>query len=165
LIAQPNLTAAEIAEMREASDLALAPAPATWVAKRIASLLDHYFVADMSPEQRDQIARDWMAAMTVNGPCPPAWAIANACTKYLASEHARRKPLPGDILALAQEEAGWAYALKSRLWYEDHPHMRHLHRDAMTLWPPKPVDPEMRKRLGEKLKELGLRLGGDARAA
>lgn len=159
---QPNLTPAEIAQMREAVAEALRPATATWFGKRITALLNHYYIADMDDDARELQANDWLDAFTIEGECPPAWAIHNACLKWLASEHARKKPLPGDILALARAEMEWAYMLKSRLFYEDRPHMRHLHKRAHYLWPDKLIPEDERKRVLAKIAALNLRLGNAA---
>ncbi|KEP68829.1 hypothetical protein DL1_08640 [Thioclava dalianensis] len=80
------------------------PAPTKWITARIATLLTHYFAADIPPQVQEAIAADWVAALRGN----PAWAIARACQWWISAENTarRKRPLPGDIEERAAIEMG-----------------------------------------------------------
>lgn len=70
-------------------------------------MLDHYFVAGVARETGEfatkiaqAVAGDWLEILGHL----PSWAIDKACKRYLSGPNCRRKPIAGEILALANEE-------------------------------------------------------------
>lgn len=95
-------TEVEADETLSAIEAMRTPATAKWLNGRIATLLAHYYVANMDPKMMEAVADDWHHALKGF----PAWAIANSCRFWLsaANDRHRSKPMPGDIQGLADKE-------------------------------------------------------------
>jgi hypothetical protein len=72
----------------------LEPAEAGWIGGAVATLLTHFYTADLPKAVYAAISADWVACLNAF----PAWAIEEARTGWLKAE--RRKPLPADIVKL-----------------------------------------------------------------
>ena len=72
----------------------LEPAEAVWIGGAVATLLTHFYTADLPKAVYAAISADWVSCLSEF----PAWAIEAARTDWLKAE--RRKPLPADIVKL-----------------------------------------------------------------
>lgn len=152
LVSKQSLTSAEVGHLRAVTEDASFPATEEWVRGRIATLLSHYYIADKPEELDTALAGDWIEAMMASpyGPLPE-WALQRACVRWLSGPNARRRPVPGDILALAAEEMHWLYVAKSRLFLADNPSARVWHPLARSWEPEEPKGPFIPR---EKLKAM-----------
>ena len=105
------------AELRTKAQRALAdldhrlrPADRNWISGRIAALLAHYWMPDMPERMQEAVARDWTDVL---GHLPRE-AIEAACRDYLARDR-RTRPVPGEILALAETHIGGDLRNRDRL--------------------------------------------------
>jgi len=79
----------------------LKPAPADWLAARIGTLLQHFWVGDAPVEQMRVVILDFVSALAPY----PRRAVEAACADLLgAPGRKRRKPLPADLVALCRDE-------------------------------------------------------------
>lgn len=92
-------TKEELEVSREAAFTLSNPAPRSWIASRVVTLLSHYFVAQQEAAVAEAVAEDWCAMLSDY----PAWALAEAARWWMSHENSRKhlKPLPGDIQARA----------------------------------------------------------------
>lgn len=81
-----------------------APAREDFTARRVTTLLLHYFVASMPANFHEAVADDWLDELEGY----PDWAITAACKWWVGSENKNkhRKPVPGDISAICKKEVG-----------------------------------------------------------
>lgn len=87
----------------EAIEYLCKPAPAKWVAGRVATLLASYAQGNRTDEAlATAVADDWLALLSDY----PAWAIAKACRWWMSMDNPKRgfKPVPGDIQERAHRE-------------------------------------------------------------
>lgn len=166
LVSRQRLTTTELASLRTIVTDGFVPASDEWVRGRIVTLLSHYYISD-KPEPLDRaLADDWIEAIasSPNGALPE-WALQRACVRWLSGPNARKRPLPGDILALVAEEMAWLYQAKSRLFLADHPHTRDWHPLARSWEPEEPTGPFVpREKLAKLMSDLASSLGS-AKAA
>lgn len=78
------------------------PASDKWIAARCATMLMHYYVADLPEQAMTAVAGDWMAELKGK----PAWAILRAVRWWMGDQNPKRrqKPLPGDISEIARDQ-------------------------------------------------------------
>lgn len=111
---KPAVITAEQAEAAKAAlpayDAFLAAPSVEWISGRIATLMVHYFVADMPVALAGAVLHDWVDIL---GDLPQH-AIAEACRKWLRLEP-RKRPTPGDIRALAMDKVGDEIKTRDRL--------------------------------------------------
>ena len=83
------------------------------IAERVVKMLHHYFIANAPTEAIEAVANDWIAELEEY----PLWAIKAACTWWVSRHNPdnARKPVPGQISARAQREAGIIIAAKQQL--------------------------------------------------
>lgn len=152
----PTLTSRQTTALRLTVDRLSSPATEKWVRGRIFTLLSHYFQVDRREELEAAIADDWTGAIMVD-PCPPAWAINAACVAWLGSKDSRRRPMPGDIRALAFEQMPWLINARLRLKIHDDPERwaftEMSKRLALAAPDPEPT-PEQRARFQAVVDEV-----------
>ena len=73
-------------------DLYLAPAVRQQTSVRIATLLAHFYVANMPASLQTAVMTDWLDELSEF----PAWSIQKACRDWLRDE--RRRPTLADIV-------------------------------------------------------------------
>ena len=95
---------AEAREAKKAIKALSTPPDELWIGQRVVTLLYHYFVGDLPDGAIEAMAADWVAELSPY----PEWAIEAACAWWLSrgNEYRHRKPMPGDISAVAHREAG-----------------------------------------------------------
>lgn len=100
----------ELEQSLAAIEYLTVPAPGSWIAAKVVSLLSHFFTAQQEAAVAKAIALDWADMLSEY----PAWAIANACRWWLSRENPRRsyKPVPGDIQDRAHVELEGVRAAK-----------------------------------------------------
>lgn len=120
LVYAPALSTEQVDKLRVTVERVARPAGEEWTRGRLATLLSHYWIDKGPDELKEAVANDWVA-IVMGEPCPPDWAINKACLAWLGGKDARKKPLPGEIRAMAIEQMSWVYLIQSRLYLEDHP--------------------------------------------
>ena len=80
------------------------PATKQWISGRVATLLSQYFVSSVPDSMMAAIAEDWHEELKAY----PSWAITKAVRWWMSSSNPerRKKPVPGDIAAMAKREVG-----------------------------------------------------------
>lgn len=75
------------------------PAPQKWLAARIMTLLEHYFVPNRNENAERAVAQDWFYSLRNL----PLFAVQQACEEWRDFE--TRKPVPADIRERAEKIA------------------------------------------------------------
>lgn len=92
---QPFAGKAEVDRATEELETASRPASQRDIAKRIVSMLNHYFVSNAPQGQAAEVASDWLEIIGD----PPFWALHDACIWWIGPNNPKcsKKPLPGEI--------------------------------------------------------------------
>lgn len=115
-----SLTTDEAAPILAMCERLKTPATPKWITGRVASIMLHYYVADLPPHFQKAIASDWVEELIGY----PAWAIKAAFAWWISRENKKntRRPIPGEITEYAHNElvaARVAEAKVKRLTRED----------------------------------------------
>ena len=78
------------------------PPRSPWIAKRVVTLLSHYYASEKHPDAITGMARDWVGELLEF----PEWSIHAAARWWLSrhNEYHYRAPMPGDISERANME-------------------------------------------------------------
>ena len=105
-------SSAESFELSQLVEALSEPATPVQRGKQIATLLAHYYVADMPAGVHDEILSDFAVALREF----PAWAIGEARRWWVNDNQKRhRRPLPGDLADRARLAMRDVYAAQDRL--------------------------------------------------
>lgn len=101
-LTRPFADETEAAQAKAVLGVASEPACDRTVAKRVVSLLNHYFVSPLPAGQAADVANDWLEIIGN----PPEWALHDACIWWIGpnNPNCARKPLPGQIAARIKTE-------------------------------------------------------------
>lgn len=103
---------AESFELRQLVEALSEPATPVQRGKQIATLMAHYYVADMPGGVHDEILSDFAVALREF----PAWAIGEARRWWVNDNQKRhRRPLPGDLADRARLAMRDVYSAQERL--------------------------------------------------
>lgn len=87
----------------------LVPAESKAIAGHITLMLQHYYRgANIPPSVAEGLALQWLECLEDF----PEWAVRGAVKEYLKNDVKGRKPVPGQIVALARQQTSKYHALK-----------------------------------------------------
>ena len=89
------------------------PPRSEWIARRVVTLLSHYFDSEKNPDAIAEMAKDWVSELSEF----PEWSI-QAAARWWLSRHNKfhyRAPYPGDISDRADTEMAIVRTAKSKI--------------------------------------------------